>query len=234
MHYALCPACLTQLQITTEQLEFKNGLIRCSHCHGVFNANEHTLTNSAPEQITNRQTIQADDTQHDSIPSAAIWETPIKPIRHALPFGALSFFLCLLLLSQFAYYQSEFFTQNINLQPTLKRLNKAFDLHIPSYRNLDEIRIIDRQLSPHPVNNALLNLELTIKNTALTEQHYPSIDIVLTSSLGEAVAHGTFNKRDYLDNNETSDFFAPQELKYINLAFKKPRQSAAGFEISFH
>ncbi|HIG78698.1 MAG TPA: DUF3426 domain-containing protein [Cycloclasticus sp.] len=232
MHYTQCPACLTGLQITTEQLEQKNGLIRCGHCHEVFNTNEHKLVSAASLAEDDKAT-HTDDTANNPLPDTAIWEMSKTPPPSRFPFGLISFLLIFLFLGQFADKQSEVLTQNVNLQPAFKRLNGAFGWHIPSYSNFDDIQIIERQLIVHPQTNQVLSLQLTIKNSALAEQSYPTINIILTSGLGEAVAYGSFSKYDYLDDNETYDFFAPLALKQVHLKFKKPQEDAAGFEISF-
>lgn len=44
MPYALCPFCFSTLHVTPEQLAVKSGVIRCGHCHKVFNARENELS----------------------------------------------------------------------------------------------------------------------------------------------------------------------------------------------
>jgi hypothetical protein len=121
----------------------------------------------------------------------------------------------------------------VSFQPAFKRLNSAFGLQIPSYSNLDDIQIIERQLNLSAQTDQVLLLQLTIKNNALAEQAYPTINVILTSGLGEAVAQGAFTKYDYLAENDTNDFFAALALKQVSLTFQKPHEDAAGFEISF-
>ncbi|MEO1889714.1 MAG: zinc-ribbon and DUF3426 domain-containing protein [Cycloclasticus sp.] len=233
MHYTQCPACLTSLQITDKQLELKDGLIRCGHCNDVFNANENKLITTELSGEEDKQSTQSEATSSNTIPNAAIWETTKIPVRHYRHLGSMSFLLAVLFFGQLIYNQASSITQNVSFQPAFKRLNSAFGLQIPPYSNLDDIQIIERQLNLSAQTGQVLLLQLTIKNNALAEQAYPTINVVLTSNLGEAVAQGAFTKYDYLAENETNDFFAALALKKITLTFQKPHEDAAGFEISF-
>ncbi|OUR86012.1 hypothetical protein A9Q85_06730 [Cycloclasticus sp. 44_32_T64] len=244
MQYALCPFCLTTLQITSAQLALKSGLVRCGHCNDVFDANKNQLTPATSQALATEETEQ---TQHaepplqdqaigvesDAPPTIAIWEVAKTKPSYTHPFGFLSFIFAITFGVQFLYIESEMLTQNVQLQPIFKKLNSAFSLHIPSYKNLEEIQIVERQLAPHPELIDTLSLQLTIKNTALAEQHFPTINVVLTSNSGEQIAHGMFTKYDYLASNETNDYFAAQALQQVNLLFQNPKKSASGFEISF-
>jgi len=242
MQYALCPFCFSTLQVTPEQLALKSGVIRCGHCNEVFNANENKLTLSADQAFPTKTTEKINPPEpptpeqlpeEDAPPTIAIWESTKTTTPYKLPYGFLSFLLLLFFIAQFIFIESELLTQNTQLQPIFKKLNNSFNLSIPSYKNLDEIHIIQRQLGPHPKLNDLLYLQITIKNSALAEQPFPAIKVILTSSLGEPIAQGVFTKYDYLASNETNDYFAPQALRQINLPFKKPENKASGFEISF-
>ncbi|MBQ0724168.1 MAG: zinc-ribbon and DUF3426 domain-containing protein [Cycloclasticus sp.] len=243
MHYARCPDCLTTLQITEQQLSLKAGLVRCGHCQQVFNAHDNKITpvSRAPIDIDD-PTVSAQAKpdlkdavlgQADPSLSAAAWETSKAPFIRSLPYGLLCFLSVLLLLTQFVYHQADTLTQNSSLQPAFKRLNSAFNLNIPGYKNLDEILVLHRKLSPHSNLKDTLELQLTIKNSALVEQDFPNIHISLSSKTGETVANGQFSKSDYLAKDDIHDFFEANEVKQFSLLFKKPLQQAVGFEISF-
>lgn len=240
MKYALCPSCLSTLQVTEEQLALKEGLIRCGHCNDVFNGHQHQLTasgqpltNTQAEQPAATMELETNTNSDNEPPMSAVWESPSAPVQNRFPFGFLSFILLIVILVQISMVQSEFFTQNTRLQPIFKYLNKTFNLDIPGYINLDEIRIVDREIRPHPELQNALELQIIMKNHALVEQAYPSINVTLTSRLGEKIALGEFTKYDYLNKDELNDYFAPSELKHIKLIFSKPQQNPSGFEITF-
>lgn len=242
MQYALCPFCLSTLQVTEEQLAAKGGLIRCGHCQDVFNANEHKLSsssepatlNEAAEQTNQSIALKTEQSLKDnSIPIIASWETPKAQPQRKRRFALLSFLSLLLLIAQFSYFEAELFTQNEHLQPFLKRFNQAYNLHIPRYKNLDQIHVIQRQISKHPELADVLILQLTMKNSALAEQAFPTISLTLTSYGGGKIAQGVFTKYDYLKPSETNNYFAAQAFQEVNLAFNKPHEEASGFEITF-
>lgn len=242
MQYALCPFCLSTLQVTEKQLAAKGGLIRCGHCQDVFNANEHKLSSSSEPAALNEVVQQTNQSpplkteqplKDNSIPMIASWESPKAPPQQKTPFALLSFLSLSLLIAQFSYFQAELFTQNEHLQPFLKRFNQAYNLHIPRYKNLDQIHVIHRQISKHPELADVLVLQLTMKNSALAEQAFPTISLTLTSNSGNKIAQGVFTKYDYLKPSETNNYFAAQAFQEVNLAFNKPDHEASGFEIAF-
>jgi len=245
MHYALCPYCLSTLKISEEQLALRAGLVRCSHCNDIFNAYKNKLPEPDRQRLiesiekqhketaVETQSSPTDETHITLEVQTAAWEPSPKKKPLSLPLGFISFLLVIVLIGQVIYIQSDAIVQTPRFQPFFKQLNKGFDLNIPAYKNVDEIQVIDRQLRAHASLKGALSLQLTMKNTALAEQNFPNIDLVLTSNSGEIIAHRTFTKYDYLKKSETSDFFEPQSLKEVSLTFKDAQKSTSGFEISF-
>ncbi len=83
--FTCCPECKTCFRITNEQLVIAKGLVRCGHCHQVFNGSE-SLTEALPDKkratpaLDNRH--EADG--HDSSIFAAEFPVPEKtPPEHA-------------------------------------------------------------------------------------------------------------------------------------------------------
>jgi hypothetical protein len=215
-------------------------MIRCGHCKNTFNANDNPLpaSDSPIKDHTNKITEQAPSTNEQIVTVAPAvppptWEIQEEATPNKSPYGLYSFLLIIVFVIQLSVFQTTYFTQNPSLQPAFKHLNNEFNLNIPSYKNLDEIHIIERQIGPHPHVNNALSLQLTIKNSALAEQEFPIINIALTSATGGKIAYGVFTKHDYLDLKDVGRLFKPQQLQQINLTFNKPKKEAAGFEISF-
>lgn len=242
MKYALCPSCLSTLQITKEQLKVKEGLIRCGNCKDLFNAYRNELTH-ADQTLTESQEnaaalpieLMSEEQRIDAEPSSdePIWETQTTVRSSKFPFKTCAFLLTLLLLGQVIYLTSNNWTQSPPLQASIHRINSAFGLHIPSYQNINDIRIIDRQFNQHPSNNNLLSLTLSFKNTAPVAQAFPVINVALMSNQGKQIALGQFSPNGYLNKEDSHDKFDAQIVKKIHLTFKKPTATATGFEIYF-
>ncbi len=252
MHYALCPYCLSILQITEDQLTLRAELVRCGHCSEVFNAYKNKLSEPDKQRLIkdteeqrnkeepsiekpapNHQTTENCASESPAETKEPSWETTQTKKRSSFPFGLLSFVFLLLLAGQIIYINSDSLVQTPSLQPFFKQANKAFGFHIPTYRSINDIQVVERQLKPHATLQNVLTLQFTMKNTALVEQNYPNIHLILTSSSSEKVAQNTFTKFNYLQDNESHDFFKPQSLKFVSLSFKKPQKNALGYEISF-
>jgi predicted Zn finger-like uncharacterized protein len=248
MQYALCPSCSSTLQVSQEQVDAKNGLVRCGHCNEIFDAIKHQLktpdnvralelpqedpfiapaTPEIEEQLTEEKIDESTQLENPA------WETK-KPIQqNKIPFGLLSFIALIILIFQLVSNYPNHFTQNTNLQPAFEKLNRAFDLNIPRYKDTNELRVLDRQLSNHPTRSNTLQLKLTIKNTAPVNQDYPIIHLTLSTAIGQNNAQVTFRKIDYLKNTDMYDPFKPYSTKQIILYLSKPKDPVSGFEISF-
>ncbi|HEB56935.1 MAG TPA: DUF3426 domain-containing protein [Gammaproteobacteria bacterium] len=60
--FTCCPECKTCFRITDEQLAIAKGLVRCGHCHQVFNGGE-SLTETLPDE---KPTTQVSDSRHEA------------------------------------------------------------------------------------------------------------------------------------------------------------------------
>ena len=58
MQYALCPSCSSTLQVSQEQVDAKNGLVRCGHCNDIFDAIKHQL--KTPDSVRALELPQED------------------------------------------------------------------------------------------------------------------------------------------------------------------------------
>jgi len=232
MQYALCPHCLSSLQITEKQLTLKEGLIRCGHCDKVFNAYNNPLVQQQSDYLEAVEISTAEQVVADE--PAAPWETSDSTrTDKKRPYTLVAFILSLLLITQAVYINAPLISQNINLQRALKLLNSTFHSQIPLYKDLDKIRIIERELSNHPSSDQALVLQLSIKNMAVVEQAYPHIALVLSSNDGNPLAYIEFKPRDYLDPQQTLLLFKAGTIQQIELSFEKPKAEVSGFEISF-
>ncbi len=77
--YTKCPECRAVFQVTTEQLNMAEGLVRCGICDAVFNGKEHIEEDHDPnETVENSQQLQhivdTQDVTHESWPNDALEE----------------------------------------------------------------------------------------------------------------------------------------------------------------
>ncbi|PCI70331.1 MAG: hypothetical protein COB26_04300 [Piscirickettsiaceae bacterium] len=255
MQYALCPNCSSTLQVSQQQLEAKNGLVRCGHCNDILDANKHQLTTTETTQalalvkeqdvITNANEPQPpvektkepkeEEKKPEETPLAvnAVWEESTKKSASRIPFGVLSFFLFIGLIYQFISHYPDYFTQNTSLQPAFEQINTSFGLSIPRYQSTEDIRVLDRQLALHPTRANTLQLKLTIKNNAPVNQNYPLINLNFSTGTGKHIARITIRKEDYLDSSDIYDAFKPFSTKHLTINLSTPKQPITGFEIYF-
>jgi predicted Zn finger-like uncharacterized protein len=98
MQYALCPSCLSTLQVTVEQLTMKDGVIRCGHCQSVFNANENEVTPSdqplvddiSTQAIDLAEFVDGEQAIHNEPPTPTpSWEAAKQREGKQRPYGLL-------------------------------------------------------------------------------------------------------------------------------------------------
>lgn len=79
MFLTRCPACNTTFRMTQEQLLARDGKVRCGACRQVFNAMEHLLEETAPEEL--RPAPAAPAAPATSAPPAAAASEPVLEIE---------------------------------------------------------------------------------------------------------------------------------------------------------
>ncbi len=69
-----CPECRTRFKVTDAQLDAHDGLVRCGHCHDVFNAREHLHDDEPSPQLTLPIDIESPANQPDLAPIPEVRE----------------------------------------------------------------------------------------------------------------------------------------------------------------
>lgn len=101
-------------------------------------------------------------------------------------------------------------------------------------RDLDQVQLVSRELTSHPVLSGHLRLSATIVNRAERAQPYPDIEVTLLDASGNTVLSRRFTPDDYLDPERAPDAaMAPQAFLPLNLDMEDPGIEAVGFELEF-
>jgi hypothetical protein len=102
------------------------------------------------------------------------------------------------------------------------------------FRDLELIQLVSRDIHSHPSRTGILVLSATLVNRAPERQVLPEIEITLTNSGGQAVAHRLFAATEYLppgadpQKGLESGAYLP-----VLLEFADPGDEAVGFELKF-
>lgn len=222
-----CPACHTAFRITREQLDARQGRVRCGLCKEIFDA-RISLRNFAgdeaqtasggsatkPEVSAYERPQTAPDSHQVPAPALAPWEGENK---HEVPAPALapaerknklgrrrpwllgSCLLMAILILQVAFgLRGDIATLYPEAKPYLQEICDTFECELPLPRRTELISIESSDLQADTVNPKVMVLTATIRNRAAFPQAYPALELTLTDSEDKALARRVLSARDYL------------------------------------
>lgn len=145
-----------------------------------------------------------------------------------------SFLLALLLGGQIAYAERARLLEDARLRPLLDRICDQFNCRLPMRTAVDAIRLVSREVRPHPTAPKALMISASMINDAGYTQRFPLVEVTL-SNLGERViAQRRFTPAEYLAEVESIERGFPAGAT-APLVFEvaDPGQEAVAFEFRF-
>lgn len=145
-----------------------------------------------------------------------------------------SFLLALLLGGQIAYAERARLLEDARLRPLLDRVCDQFNCRLPMRTAVDAIRLVSREVRPHPSAPKALMISASMVNDAGFTQRFPLVEVTL-SNLGERViAQRRFTPAEYLAETESIERGFPAGAT-APLVFEvaDPGQEAVAFEFRF-
>ncbi len=209
--YTRCPECNKQHSISTEQLRASRGMMKCTECAFLFDALESI--SDQPIEAT-RPPPQSSPFDHD------------RPFKRKPAFlWAIGICLGLTgLIGQFFYFENYHLSQNQTFRPWLLKLCTSLDCQLPTYKNTDEISILQGSLEAN--GQSSYRFTAVIVNQAGFPQPYPGIRLTLLNFTGEPFAERVFSAKDYRpDSNQ----LAADESAHIILDIATPRGGIGGY-----
>ena len=214
-----CPKCRTRFKVTDAQLDAHDGLVRCGHCHDIFDARKH-LHDDEPSRhhslpIDEPQPGEFDLTPIPSIPELEAERTTLAqqvqfveeltdevvemPPRKTSWLGALlAVVLAVALLAQAAYqFRVELGTRLPGLKPLLEQYCSLLNCTVALPQNADLIVIDSSELQSEPDFANIVTLHVLIHNRAPYAQAFPSLELTLTDLQDTALVRRVFHPSDY-------------------------------------
>lgn len=155
------------------------------------------------------------------------------------PWIALSIILFLVLLVQLLWWQRERAASVPALQPLARVLGAeprpATDNPTAAVSAEEAIRLVSRDMHPHPSVPGALVLSALLMNQADSPQPYPVVAVTLTDAADRILGYRRFEPADYLGEAPTGDAtLQPDVYLPILLEFADPGDQAVGFRLEFH
>jgi predicted Zn finger-like uncharacterized protein len=248
-----CPICRTTFRVTPEQLDARNGKVRCGKCTTVFDAREAmhaedgvlTPENAAETADSLAQLITWPESTHVAqTPSAAehVPQPAQAPESEASPpelplrrrsWLAGSALLALVLIAQTGFhFRGEIALLVPETRPILAKLCASLGCDLPLPRRAELMSIESSDLQADPSNPSVMVLTATLRNRAFFPQSHPSLELSLTDLQDQPLARRVLGPRDYLgqDANLSTSFPANSELP-VKIFIEASSLKATGYRL---
>ena len=250
--FTRCPGCHTVHPVNAALLASGGGRYRCGKCNKVSNALESlfdewpragaraTAAGEIPvlglaldldAAARSRQDPAGLDDSTDTDTKAPGQSTRWL-LRMAWILGA--FLVVVVVAWKWAEFQGEPLLERPGVQTSLIRMGLQEPSPAGPFRDLDQIHLVSRALTNHPLIPGRLRLSATIVNRAAQEQPYPDIEVALLDAAGNVVLNKRFTPADYLDPERAPDAaMASEAYLPLVLDMEDPGVQAVGFELQF-
>jgi predicted Zn finger-like uncharacterized protein len=232
-----CPECGTRFKVTGAQLDAHDGLVRCGHCHDVFDARKHLHDNEPSPQLSllidaesplgefdlkpipNVPELRAEPTtlaQQVQFVEELTDEVPELPPRKTSWTGILiALLLALMLVAQAAYFfRVELGARLPGLKPLLAQYCTLLACTVALPQQAELIVIESSELQSDPDHGNVVTLHVLLHNRAPYVQAYPGLELTLTNMQDQALSRRVFLPAEYLkaDVGENSGFPSNRDL----------------------
>jgi hypothetical protein len=99
-------------------------------------------------------------------------------------------------------------------------------------RALDRIRVLSRDVSPHPTQAQALLVMLVMSNEAAFAQPFPLLQITLYDEQERPVGQRRFTPQEYLGVADVPQM-KPDQAVYVRLELVDPGRAVTGFRFDF-
>lgn len=247
-----CLHCGSVFRITDQQLEIARGQVRCNQCMQVFNAlltlENYTGQVTEAEQLdsaaaiadliqTPTESTQGVEPENSSsavsLNQAMYGEdhktsNPLKSIWWGL--GIM--LLLILIVVQIVYYQRYQLIASNEFQQPILNLCGVLPCDENRFINLEQIRLVERNVFTHPTQDNALMVTGSLVNEASFAQTIPKLKISLSDLQGNLIANRVFEPEEYL-NAKSVAMLKPGKPVQFRLEIIDPGEQALTYEFEF-
>ncbi len=184
-------------------------------------------------------TPNSETTTHSDTPPLSIDELLAPPVKKRRFFATLFWLLaCITLLAaatlQLAWFERKEVIKYPEGRMLLEKLCHYAHCQVPTLRDLNLIKIIQRQITSHPHKSNALLVQLTIENQAPFSQPYPILELSLSTVDEQLIARRSFSPAQYLDPaKDHNQLMSPGIPQTIKMEIEDPGAGVTGFEFNF-
>ena len=216
-----CPVCDTAFRVTPEQLQAREGKVRCGRCMTVFDGAKAAaavaaesqraplmLEPGAPAPAPRPAEAPPEEKDYGPAPRQLSLDDmypPEEPRPPASPWWAVAVMLMLCLMAGQAlyFYRAELASRYPGFKPLLVRWCGMLGCKVLPPQRPKQIAIEASDLQVEdPARPGLIQLTATLRNHAGHEIAYPAVDLVLTNTKEHTLARRIFLPQEYLERGK--------------------------------
>jgi hypothetical protein len=136
---------------------------------------------------------------------------------------------------QYTWFQrSTLLERYPDLRPPLEQLCGLFRCKLPLRRDLQAVRLLSRDVRPHPRYQDSLLINATLVNEASFAQPYPVLQLEFSDVSGTKLIARRFKPMEYLDKNiKIDEGMPPGSPVHIVIELQGLKQTPVSYEFKF-
>lgn len=217
--HTVCPQCKTTFSVTEEQLEERDGVVRCGKCTIVFQAGNYLVEKSGPTSSGEKPETSETEKPHPKEDLEEIFYQLVGRRPRSLVQPVVWLSGCILLMGMLFVQYVYFYRDQLAKHPEYgNRVIAACDrfahlgCRIIPPREIGRIELTHTTVKPHPKYEKMLRVKATLVNRANFPQAYPLMEISLSNRLGEVTSRRIFNAEQFLTKKELANKFMPKNV----------------------
>lgn len=236
-----CGAVFFALEALCEELDINGHVRTCFHSERPPTLNQPGSGDSLIDDLfLSRPPELADDPiADDELPlplPRQLRPPPPKPRRRALLWGGAAAVLLITLGAQWGWQERQRLARDPLWRPWLERTCAVLGCRVPLAAALEQVRLVGRNIRPHPSVAGALIISAAMQNQAPYPQRWPTVEIALSNLNGHPIAMRRFAPHEYLDADADADpdsGMPPGTLFPLVFEVVDPGEDAVAFEFAF-
>lgn len=247
--YTQCPHCLAVYEPTPFLLARGRGRLLCGGCGHEFDALERlsaepihaaaapvpaseSLVRVNPEHVPEQGHLF--EAARPESPTFAAPRVRVPVRRRDGPWLLGSLVLALTLATQIVLAQRDELARDARWRPWLERACETFGCRLPAWRDPAALRLMARDVRPHPSDESALIITATFRNEASWPQAWPELQLSLADLDARPIARRRFRADEYLGAMPHEPTLAPGQSASATLEVQDPGKQAVAFSFEFH
>jgi predicted Zn finger-like uncharacterized protein len=244
--FTRCPNCHNVHPINSALLANAGGRVRCGRCDTVF-FSLTSLFDEWPESDGQAPAMGLPGAPPPTLGLTLDMEystaEDLHPLEDGIPVAKSSSkwpwvtalaVLLLVTIANLGWNLREPLLQNPQIRAWAESARLVEPVEPEPFKDPGQIQLVSRDMHAHPSRTGILVLSATLVNNAPLRQVLPEIEITLTNSGGQAVAHRLFAAKEYLPpGTDPQKGIETGAYLPVLLEFADPGNEAVGFELSF-